>query len=132
MLAHCFPFGKMHEMRCINLEDKFSAFSDSWSPRIIAELNGHHVKLARMEGEFEWHHHEHEDELFFVVEGRLEMHYREEVVAIGPGELVVVPHGVEHRPVAPDGAKVLIFEPASTLNTGNVRSDRTVDSPEWI
>jgi mannose-6-phosphate isomerase-like protein (cupin superfamily) len=119
-------------MRRINLKDKFAAFSDAWSPKIIAELNGQHVKLARMEGAFEWHHHEQEDELFFVLEGRLEMHYREEVVTIGPGELVVVPHGVEHRPVAPDGARVLIFEPVSTLNTGNVRSERTVDSPEWI
>lgn len=119
-------------MQVINLSEKFSLFHETWSPRIVGELNGQHVKLARLEGEFEWHRHTDEDELFLVVEGRLQMHLRDRVLELLPGELVIVPRGVEHKPVAPRPAKVLLFEPASTLNTGDRRSERTVDDPQWV
>ena len=119
-------------MERINIAEKFDLFSETWSPKVIGELNGQHVKLARIEGEFEWHHHESEDELFLVVEGEMVMHYRDRDVVLAPGELVIVPRGVEHKPSSADGAKILLFEPATTLNTGNVSSDRTVESPEWI
>lgn len=119
-------------MKPINIAAKFAKFSETWSPRIIGELNGQHVKLARLQGEFEWHQHDDEDELFLVIEGRLDMHLRDEVISLGPGELVIVPKGIEHKPVAPDGAQVLLFEPNTTLNTGNLQSERTVKAPEWI
>jgi mannose-6-phosphate isomerase-like protein (cupin superfamily) len=116
----------------INLADKLSRFHDHWSPKIVGELNGQHVKLVKFLGPFDWHHHEHEDELFLVVRGRFRMEFRDRVEWIEAGELIVVPRGVEHRPVADEEVSVLLFEPASTLNTGNVRSDRTVESPERI
>lgn len=117
----------------VSLAEKLGRIHEPWSPRIVAELNGQHVKLARLRGEFVWHHHEHEDELFLVVRGRLTMELRDRTLTLEPGELVVIPRGVEHRPVAADGdVEVLLFEPASTLNTGNVRDDRTVDAPARI
>ena len=112
-------------MDVINLRQKFDSFSEHWSPRIAAELNGQQVKLAKLQGEFVWHHHESEDELFFVVSGRLRMEFRDRAVWIEPGEMIVVPHGVEHRPVAEVETEILLFEPAGTLNTGNVVSERT-------
>jgi mannose-6-phosphate isomerase-like protein (cupin superfamily) len=112
-------------MEKVNLEEKFGTFSEAWQPRIVAELNGQHVKIARLLGEFVWHHHEEEDELFYVLAGTLRMQYRDREVVLGPGELCVVPRGVEHRPVAEAEVKVLLFEPASTLNTGNVVNERT-------
>ena len=119
-------------MEKINLADKLALFTEHWSPKIVAELNGQHVKLAKLMGEFDWHHHEHEDELFLVLRGTLAMHLRDRVVNLAEGELFVVPRGVEHRPVAAEECHVLLFEPASTLNTGNVQSKRTVDRPDWI
>jgi len=116
----------------INLADKLSQFDEHWSPRIVAELNGQHVKLAKVKGEFEWHHHEDEDELFHVLKGRLTIEFRDRSVEVGPGECLVVPRGVEHRPVAEQETHILMFEPASTLNTGNVRSERTVEDPERL
>ena len=116
----------------INLAEKFARFGDPWHPRIVAELNGQYVKLARLRGEFVWHQHADEDELFFVVEGRLRMEFRERAVTLDPGELIVVPRGVEHRPVAEAETLVLLFEPVSTLNTGDVRDERTVQALEWI
>jgi mannose-6-phosphate isomerase-like protein (cupin superfamily) len=111
----------------VNLQEKFALFSEQWRPKIAGELNGQHVKLARLQGEFVWHHHEHEDELFFVVQGTLRMELREqEPVLIGPGEFLVVPRGVEHRPVADEEVLLMLFEPANTLNTGNVENERTV------
>ena len=112
-------------MDVINLRQKFDSFSEHWSPRIAAELNGQQVKLAKLQGEFVWHHHESEDELFFVVSGRLRMEFRERSVWIEPGEMIVVPRGVEHRPVAEVETEILLFEPAGTLNTGNVENERT-------
>ena len=117
----------------IDLGDKLASFSETWSPRIVAELNGQQVKLAKLEGEFVWHRHEAEDELFLVVAGRLRMRFRGGEAVLGPGQMIVVPAGVEHLPVADDGeCHVLLFEPATTLNTGDVRNERTVEDLERI
>ena len=112
-------------MEAINVLDKFASFTEHWQPRIIGELNGQHVKVARLLGEFVWHHHDHEDELFYVVDGTLDIEFRDRTVTLGAGEFCIVPRGVEHRPVAREEVKVLLFEPASTLNTGNVENERT-------
>jgi mannose-6-phosphate isomerase-like protein (cupin superfamily) len=119
-------------MNIINLAEKLSRFSDRWSPKIIAELNGQHVKLVKFAGEFVWHHHEHEDELFYVVRGAFRMEFRDRAVELRAGELIVVPRGVEHRPVADEEVSVLLFEPAATVNTGSAGGERTVARPEWI
>jgi mannose-6-phosphate isomerase-like protein (cupin superfamily) len=119
-------------MNSVNLGNKFDQISEHWSPRIVGELNGQHVKLARLKGEFVWHQHEHEDELFLVVKGTLRMRLRDEEVVINEGEFLIVPRGVEHQPVADDEVHVLLFEPAGTLNTGNVRDKFTVDDPERL
>jgi mannose-6-phosphate isomerase-like protein (cupin superfamily) len=116
----------------VNLEQKFGSFSDHWSPKIVGELNGQQVKLVKFQGEFVWHHHEQEDELFLVLRGSFRMDYREDsglekALEIGEGEFVIVPHGVVHRPVADREVHVLLFEPAGTLNTGNVRGAQTVE-----
>ena len=110
----------------VKLRAKFASFRDHWRPKIAGELNGQHVKLVKMLGEFVWHHHDEEDELFLVVKGRFRMEFRDRDVWVEEGEFIVVPRGVEHRPAAEEGAHVLLFEPASTLNTGNVRNERTV------
>lgn len=116
-------------MNKINLHQKLSLIEDHWNPRIAAELNGQYVKLVKFQGPFTWHHHENEDELFLVVKGRFRMEYREaeaeESVWIEAGEMIVVPRGVEHRPVADDECEVLLFEPVSTLNTGNTENELT-------
>ena len=116
-------------MNTINLRDKLSLFHDYWNPRIVSELNGQYVKLVKFQGPFAWHHHENEDELFMVVSGRFKMEYRddegERSTWINEGELIVVPRGVDHRPVAEEECHVLLFEPASTLNTGNVEHELT-------
>jgi len=114
------------EYRAVNLKEKLSRIPDLWHPRLVGELNGQHVKLARVKGEFVWHHHQNEDELFLVLEGELRLEFRDGAVTLGPGEMYIVPKGVEHRPVAANEAHILMFEPASTLNTGNVRNERTV------
>jgi mannose-6-phosphate isomerase-like protein (cupin superfamily) len=110
----------------VNIEEKLALFDERWKPKIVGELNGQYVKLVKFIGEFVWHHHDEEDELFLVVRGRFRMEFRERSVWIEEGEFIVVPRGVEHRPVAEEEAHVLLFEPASTLNTGNVRNERTV------
>src|SRR5215211_1223382 len=116
----------------INLRSKLDSFTDHFSPKIVAELNGQHVKLAKFVGEFVWHHHDREDELFMVVKGRFRMEFRDRHVWLEEGEILVVPRGVEHRPVAEEEAHVLLFEPATTLNTGDVRDDRTIAHPDRI
>lgn len=113
-------------MHAINIAEKLAAIDEHWSPRIIAELNGQQVKAAKLKGEFIWHHHEHEDELFLVIRGVLVMRFRDRDVEVREGECIVVPAGVEHLPVADDEVEILLFEPASTVNTGNVESERTV------
>jgi mannose-6-phosphate isomerase-like protein (cupin superfamily) len=124
-------------MQKVSLPEKFAAFHEHWQPRIVGELNGQHVKLVKFKGEFVWHHHDHEDELFLVVQGSFHMQYRdpagiEQDLTIASGEFVIVPRGVEHRPCAESEVHVLLFEPAGTLNTGNVRTERTVDSPSFL
>jgi mannose-6-phosphate isomerase-like protein (cupin superfamily) len=119
-------------VKTINIYEKLASFSDHWNPRIIAELNGQEVKAVKIKGEFVWHHHDHEDELFLVIRGMLKMEFRDRVEIIQPGEFIVVPHGVEHRPVADEEVELLLFEPASTLNTGNVTNERTKQKLEKI
>ena len=117
----------MNALIKVNLAEAFARFSDHWSPRVAGELNGQQVKLAKLQGPFIWHRHENEDELFLVVSGRLRIEFRDhQAVTLEEGEFLIVPRGVEHRPVADAEAHVMLFEPASTLNTGNVRNERTV------
>lgn len=119
-------------MEKVNLTEKFDLFDEYWSPKIVGELNGQYVKLAKLKGEFVWHHHEAEDELFLVVKGRLIIKLREKDVILEEGEFFIVPRGIEHKPVAEEEVHALLFEPASTLHTGNVRTERTVDKLETI
>jgi mannose-6-phosphate isomerase-like protein (cupin superfamily) len=116
----------------INLAEKFGQFTEHWSPKIVAALNGQEVKLVKFRGEFVWHHHEQEDELFLVVRGSFRMEFRDRVVTLAAGEMIVVPRGVEHRPVADEEVCILLFEPAATVNTGSAGGDRTVARPAWI
>jgi len=116
----------------VNLAHKFRLFQDYWSPKIAGELNDSYVKLAKLKGEFVWHHHEVEDELFLVVKGRLLIKLRDQDIWLEEGEFVIIPRGIEHLPIAEEGAQVLLLEPKSTLNTGNVQNERTVASLERI
>jgi mannose-6-phosphate isomerase-like protein (cupin superfamily) len=116
----------------VNLAAKLATFSSYWDPKIVADLNGQQVKLVKFNGEFVWHHHEHEDEMFLVVAGSFVMEFRDRKVPLGEGEFIVVPRGVEHRPVAEHEVSVLLFEPATTLNTGSAGGERTVAEPERI
>jgi mannose-6-phosphate isomerase-like protein (cupin superfamily) len=116
----------------INLRDKLSLFADHWNPRVVAELNGQHVKLAKLQGEFVWHDHADEDELFMVLRGAFRMEFRYGAVDVREGEIIVVPRGVEHRPVAEEEVHVLLFEPVSTRHTGDVVDARTVTEYQWI
>jgi mannose-6-phosphate isomerase-like protein (cupin superfamily) len=113
-------------METVNLREKFSLFSDYWNPRIIGEVNECHVKAVKLKGEFVWHHHEHEDELFLVVKGRLRMKFRDHEALVREGEFVIVPRGVEHLPIADDEVHIVLLEPKTTLNTGNLTNERTV------
>ncbi|MBE0557343.1 MAG: cupin domain-containing protein [Proteobacteria bacterium] len=112
-------------MNAVNIAEKLALFTDHWNPRIVGELNGQQVKLAKFQGEFVWHSHEVEDELFLVLKGSFVMEYRDRSVELREGEFIIVPHGVEHRPVAAEEVHVLLFEPAGTLNTGNAEDART-------
>jgi mannose-6-phosphate isomerase-like protein (cupin superfamily) len=116
----------------VSLSDKFSLFNDHWNPRIVGQLNGQHLKLVRFQGEFVWHHHEQEDEMFLVVKGRFRMDFRDHHEWIEEGEFIIVPRGVEHRPVADEEVQVMLFEPAGTLNTGNVQNQMTKYQPGKI
>jgi mannose-6-phosphate isomerase-like protein (cupin superfamily) len=116
----------------INLAEKFGRFAEPWQPRIVGVVNDTHVKLVKLQGEFVWHQHEAEDELFLVVHGRLRMKFRDGEVVLAPGELIIVPRGVEHLPVADEETHVLLVEPRSTLNTGDVRNERTLERLERI
>ncbi|MEE4195600.1 MAG: cupin domain-containing protein [Anaerolineae bacterium] len=121
-------------MNRINLSEKFSLIDEYWSPRIVGELNGQYIKLAKLKGEFVWHSHEIEDEYFHVIKGSIIIHFRDRSVALNAGECIIVPHGIEHKPEAPEEAHVMMFEPKSTAHTGDVQTDHTVkieDQP-WI
>jgi mannose-6-phosphate isomerase-like protein (cupin superfamily) len=113
-------------MEAINLSEKFGLFDDYWSPKVVGELNDFHVKLVKVKGEFVWHHHDNEDEMFLVVKGRLIIRLRDRDIVLNEGEFTIIPRGVEHMPVAEEEAHVLLLEPKSTLNTGNVGNERTV------
>jgi mannose-6-phosphate isomerase-like protein (cupin superfamily) len=115
----------------INLAQKFTLFNDTWSPRIVGELNDSYVKLVKLKGEFLWHHHDNEDELFLVIKGRLLMKLRDGDVWVNEGEFIIIPRGVEHMPVAEDEVQIMLLEPKTTLNTGNVQNERTKDA-QWI
>ena len=119
-------------MKKVILADAFARISDHWRPRIAGELNGQYVKLVKFHGSFLWHHHDDEDELFLVVRGQFRMEFRDRTIELAAGEFLIVPRVVEHRPVADGEVEVLLFEPAGTLNTGNVRTERTVTELEWL
>lgn len=112
----------------VNLAEKLASFSEHWSPKVVGELNGQFVKLVKLQGEYVWHHHANEDEMFLVLAGRIGIHFRDRVVELGEGEFCVVPRGVEHKPVAQHEASVLLFEPAKTRNTGNVDHQYTIEA----
>ena len=119
-------------MEKVNIAEKFAKITEYWKPYVAAELNGQHVKLDKLKGEFVFHHHEHEDEMFLVVKGRFCMEFRDRQVWIEEGEFIVVPRGVDHKPVAEQECWILLFEPASTLNTGNVQNERTLRELERV
>jgi len=111
-------------MEKVNINEKLALVNDYWNPRIIGELNGQQIKAVKLKGEFVWHHHDHEDELFLVIHGKLKMEFKDKTVEVKPGEFIIVPQAIEHRPVAEEEVHVLLFEPSSTLNTGNVENER--------
>lgn len=116
----------------VNLADKFGLFADHWHPRVVGELNDSYVKLAKLEGEFVWHQHAEEDEMFLVIKGTLRIRLRDQEVTVSEGEFVVIPKGVEHYPIAEEEVHVLLLEPKSTLHTGDVVTDKTVTTTDWI
>lgn len=116
----------------VNIQQKLSLFSDHWSPKIVGDLNGQQVKLVKLLGEFTWHKHDNEDELFYVVKGSFDMEYRDRTVTINENEFIIVPRGIEHRPVAREEVAVMLFEPATTLNTGDVNNELTKMTLEKI
>ena len=116
----------------VNLTEKFSQITDQWDPKIIAQLNNYHLKIAKIQGEFVWHSHPETDEVFLVVNGFLVIHLRDRKLNLNPGELCVIPRGVEHKPAADDECQILMVEPAGTLNTGDAGGERTVEETAWI
>ena len=114
-------------MEKVNIANKLSLFSDHWNPRVVGELNGQHVKLAKFKGEFPWHKHDNEDELFYVLEGKFTMEFRDKTIELKQNEFLIVPKGVEHRPMAENEVSIMLFEPAGTLNTGDTRNEFTKD-----
>ncbi len=119
-------------MKKVVLAEKFAAFSDTWSPKLVGEVNDMQVKLAKFRGEFVWHHHESEDELFLVVQGQLRIKFEDKEVILNPGEFLIVPRGVRHMPIADEECQVLLLEPKTTLNTGNITSERTVSELDSV
>lgn len=119
-------------MKKVNLEQKFSLIDHYWDPKIIGELNNQQVKLVKFKGEFDWHQHKQEDELFLVIKGSFEMQFHDRTIHLKENELIIVPHGTDHCPRAEDEVYILLFEPISTLNTGNIKSDKTVVNPDKI
>lgn len=119
-------------MDVINLKEKFSLFSDHWSPKIIGELNGQAVKIAKVKGEFVWHDHAGEDELFFIIKGTLKLEFRDSVKVLGPGEMLIIPRGVEHKPIAEEEVHLMLFEPISTQHTGEVKHELTQEEKDYL
>ncbi len=124
--------GSEGRARKVNVTGMLARVPDHWHPRVVAALNGHHVLVVKMKGAFTWHRHAEADELFLVVRGGFRMEFRDRTVELAAGELIVVPRGVEHRPVADEEAEVVLIEPSGTVNTGDVREARTVEAPEWL
>jgi len=116
----------------VNIIEKLSQFSDYWNPKVVGELNGQHVKLVKLHGEFIWHKHENEDEMFFVINGILKIEFRDKTVSINPGEFIIVPKGIEHKPIADDEVSIMLFEPDTTLNTGDTKGELTRETLERI
>ena len=116
----------------VNIKDKFSQFDEHWQPKIVGELNGQYVKLAKLKGEFVWHQHESEDEMFMVIKGQLLIKLRDRDVTLNPGEFFIIPHGVDHIPIAEEEVQVMLFEPKSVINTGDVQDERTLDTSEFL
>lgn len=116
----------------VNLAQKFGQFNEHWSPKIVGEINESYVKVAKLKGEFVWHHHDKEDEMFFVIKGKLIVRFRDKDIQIEEGEFLIIPKGVEHLPVAPEEVCVMLIEPKSTVNTGNLKNDRTIDNLELL
>jgi mannose-6-phosphate isomerase-like protein (cupin superfamily) len=119
-------------MHTVNIAKKLAEFNDTWSPKILGEINDSYIKAVKLEGEFVWHHHDQEDEMFLVVKGLLRMKFRDREEQVGAGEFIIVPHGVEHLPIAEEETHILLFEPKTTLNTGNVTNERTVAELERL
>jgi mannose-6-phosphate isomerase-like protein (cupin superfamily) len=119
-------------MKKVNLAEKLSTFNDYFNPRIAGELNGQQVKLVKFKGEFVWHHHDQEDELFYVVKGSFDMHMRDKIITVNEGEFLIMPRGVEHRPVAHEEVEIMLFEPATTINTGNIENELTRKEPDHL
>jgi mannose-6-phosphate isomerase-like protein (cupin superfamily) len=119
-------------MSKINFSEKFKLFSDHWSPKLIAQMNDYHFKLVKIKGDFTWHHHDETDEVFMVIDGEMRMDYEEEQINIQTGEMIVVPRGKIHKPYAKNETQIMVIEPAGTLNTGDVKNEKTVNKPEWI
>lgn len=119
-------------MNKVNLSEKFNLFNEYWSPKIVGELNGQYVKLAKFKGEFTWHSHENEDEMFFVVKGSMRIELRDGVINLKQGEFCVIPKGIEHKPIADEEAHIMLFEPKSTEQTGGIESELLVESQPWI
>lgn len=116
----------------VNIQQKLATFSDYFNPKVVGELNGQQVKLVKFKGEFVWHHHDHEDELFYVVKGSFDMQMRDKTITVNAGEFLVMPRGIEHKPVAKEEVEIMLFEPATTLNTGNIVNEMTVAEPKRI
>ncbi len=119
-------------MKVINPKDKLALFSEHWNPKIVGELNGQYIKLAKLKGEFVWHAHENEDEMFYILSGTLKIEFRDKIEIINPGEFIIIPKGVEHKPVANEEVEIMLFEPKETLNTGKINSSLTKTNLDWI
>ena len=120
------------DIKAINLSEKFTLFSELWAPHIITQMNDYHFKLAKIQGEFIWHQHPETDEVFYVVRGEMHLAFRDQTIHLGEGELCVVPHGVEHKPMADEECHILLIEPVGTINTGDVTNERTRNEERWI
>jgi mannose-6-phosphate isomerase-like protein (cupin superfamily) len=119
-------------VKVVNIKDKLSKFSEHWSPKIVGELNDDKVQVVKLKGEFVWHHHDNEDELFLVIKGKLIIHFKDRDVEVNEGEFIIIPHPVEHKPEAPEEVEIILIEPKETVNTGNVETDKTVKVQENI
>lgn len=119
-------------MQTINIKEKFNLFHDHWSPKIVGELNGQQVKLAKVKGEFVWHDHANEDELFYIIKGTLKMEFRDRTEVLNEGDMLIVPRGEEHKPIAEEEVWIMLFEPIATKHTGDVQHELTVENYEWL